>query len=192
MLEIAIWLSETKWSIALLESLYMYPWIESAHVLSICFFIGILLFVALRLMGVAFTKLPISVMNRKVLPWSLFGFGLMMLTGFLLFYAIPVRSYQNIFFRFKVILILVAGLNAFLFHRQMKLEGMNWDEGKSIPKSVHLKAAASLVLWSGVIISGRMIAYNWFDCDRQPQPEWVNWAAGCIVDLNQMGGLDGI
>ena len=192
MLEIAIWLSETKWSIALVESLYMYPWIESAHVLSICFFIGILLFVDLRLMGIAFTKLPISEMNEKVLPWSLFGFGLMMLTGFLLFYAIPVRSYQNIFFRFKVILILLAGLNAFLFHRQMKLEGMNWDEGKSIPKSVHLKAAASLVLWSGVIISGRMIAYNWFDCDRQPQPEWVNWAAGCIVDLNQMGGLDGI
>ena len=192
MLEIAIWLSETKWSIALLESLYMYPWIESAHVLSICFFIGILLFVDLRLMGVAFTKLPISEMNKKVLPWSLFGFGLMTLTGFLLFYAIPVRSYQNIFFRFKVILILLAGLNAFLFHRQMKVEGMIWDEGKSIPKSVHLKAAASLVLWSGVIISGRMIAYNWFDCDRQPQPEWVNWAAGCIVDLNQMGGLDGI
>ncbi len=192
MLEIAIWLSETKWSIALLESLYMYPWIESAHVLSICFFIGILLFVDLRLMGVAFTKLPISEMNKKVLPWSLFGFSLMMLTGFLLFYAIPVRSYQNIFFRFKVILILLAGLNAFLFHRQMKVEGMIWDEGKSIPKSVHLKAAVSLVLWSGVIISGRMIAYNWFDCDRQPQPEWVNWAAGCIVDLNQMGGLDGI
>ena len=192
MLEIAIWLSETKWSIALLESLYMYPWIESAHVLSICFFIGILLFVDLRLMGVAFTKLPISEMNKKVLPWSLFGFGLMTLTGFLLFYAIPVRSYQNIFFRFKVILILLAGLNAFLFHRQMKVEGMIWDEGKSIPKSVHLKAAVSLVLWSGVIISGRMIAYNWFDCDRQPQPEWVNWAAGCIVDLNQMGGLDGI
>ena len=191
MLEIAIWLSETKWSIALLESLYMYPWIESAHVLSICFFVGILLFVDLRLMGVAFTKLSISEMNKKVLPWSLFGFGLMTLTGFLLFYAIPVRSYQNIFFRFKVILILLAGLNAFLFHRQMKLEGMIWDEGKSIPKSVHLKAAASLVLWSGVIISGRMIAYNWFDCDRQPQPEWVNWAAGCIVDLNQMGGLDG-
>ena len=79
MLEIAIWLSETEWSIALHESLYMYPWIESAHVLSICFFIGILLFVDLRLMGVAFTKLPISEMNKKVLPWSLFGFGLMML-----------------------------------------------------------------------------------------------------------------
>jgi hypothetical protein len=27
-----------------------------------------------------------------------------------------------------------------------------------------------------------MIAYNWFDCDRQPQPAWVNWAAGCVVE----------
>ena len=192
MLEIAIWLSETEWSIALHESLYLYPWIESAHVLSICFFIGTIIFVDLRLMGVVFNKLPISEMNTRVLPWSIFGFCLMALTGLLLFYAIPVRSYQNIFFRFKIFLILLSGLNALLFHRQMSLEGKKWDEGQNIPKSVHLKAAASLILWSGVIISGRMIAYNWFDCDRQPQPEWVNWAAGCIMGLSQTGDYDGI
>jgi len=68
MLEIVIWLSETEWSIALHESLYLYPWIESAHVLSICFFIGTLIFVDLRLMGVVFNKLPISEMNTRVLP----------------------------------------------------------------------------------------------------------------------------
>ena len=105
MLEIAIWLSETEWSIALHESLYLYPWIESAHVLSICFFIGTIIFVDLRLMGVVFNKLPISEMNAKVLPWSIFGFCLMTLTGLLLFYAIPVRSYQNILFRLKVFLL---------------------------------------------------------------------------------------
>jgi len=157
MLEIAIWLSETEWSIALLESLYLYPWIESAHVLSICFFIGTLIFVDLRLMGVVFNKLPISEMNTRVLPWSIFGFGLMTITGLLL-YAIPVRSYQNIFFRFKIFLILLAGLNAFLFHRQMSLEGKKWDEGQNIPKTVHLKAAASLILWSGVI------SFRPYDC----------------------------
>ena len=184
MLEIVIWLSETKWSIALVESLYLYPWIESAHVLSICFFVGILIFVDLRLMGLVFNKLPISEMNRKVLPWSLFGFGLMTITGFLLFYAIPIRSYQNIFFRMKIILIVLAGLNAYLFHKQMKNNGDKWDESKNIPKSVKFKATASLCLWALVIISGRMIAYNWFDCDRQPQPEWVNWAAGCVVELS--------
>ena len=47
-LEFCKWLASTKWSIALHESLYMYPWIESAHVLSICLFIGILLLLARR------------------------------------------------------------------------------------------------------------------------------------------------
>jgi hypothetical protein len=42
--------------------------------------------------------------------------------------------------------------------------------------------AASLVAWATVIAMGRMIAYNWFDCDRQPQPDFVNWAAGCVVE----------
>jgi hypothetical protein len=35
------------------------------------------------------------------------------------------------------------------------------------------------MLWGVIIVSGRMIAYNWFDCDKQPQPNWVNRAAGC-------------
>jgi hypothetical protein len=26
-----------------------------------------------------------------------------------------------------------------------------------------------------------MMAYNWFDCDLQPQSAFVNWAAGCVV-----------
>jgi hypothetical protein len=39
----------------------------------------------------------------------------------------------------------------------------------------------SLILWAVVIVSGRMIAYNWFDCDLQPQPPVINVAAGCLV-----------
>ena len=42
-------------------------------------------------------------------------------------------------------------------------------------------AIVSLTAWAGVIVAGRMIAYNWFDCDIQPQSAFVNWAAGCVV-----------
>ena len=76
----------------------------------------------------------------------------------------------------------------FLFHRQMRREGHKWDQTKTIPLSVHIKAASSLFIWSLVIISGRMIAYNWFDCDKQPQPEWVNWFAGCVLEITYAGG----
>jgi len=191
MLEFAVWLSETKWSIALHESLYLYPWIESTHVLSICLFFGTLLFVDLRLTGKVFNNLSVVDMNRKVLPLTLFGFLVMSVTGLLLFYAIPVRNYQNIFFRIKILLIVIAGINAFFFHRRMSNEAKVWDQDSSIPSSMKNRAITSLVLWSSVIISGRMIAYNWFDCDRQPQPKWINTLTSCEVDYSLFEGIDG-
>jgi len=191
MLDFVVWLSETKWSIALHESLYLYPWIESTHVLSICLFFGTLLFVDLRLTAKVFNNLSISEMNRKVLPLTIFGFLVMSLTGLLLFYAIPVRNYQNIFFRIKMLLMVIAGINAFFFHRRMSKEAKIWDKDSSIPKSMKNSAIASLALWSSVIISGRMIAYNWFDCDRQPQPRWINELTSCEVDYSLFEGIDG-
>ena len=191
MLDFAVWLSETKWSIALHESLYLYPWIESTHVLSICLFFGTLLFVDLRLTGKVFNNLSVADMNRKVLPLTLFGFLVMSVTGLLLFYAIPVRNYQNIFFRIKILLIVIAGINAFFFHRRMSKEAKVWDKDSSIPSSMKNSAITSLVLWSSVIISGRMIAYSWFDCDRQPQPKWINTLTSCEVDYSLFEGIDG-
>ena len=191
MLNFVIWLSETKWSIAIHESLYLYPWIESTHVLSICLFFGTLLFVDLRLTGRVFSNLSISEMNRRVLPLTLFGFSVMFITGMLLFYAIPVRNYQNIFFRIKILLIIIAGINALFFHRRMSKEAKVWDKDSFIPKSMKNSAITSLVLWSAVIITGRMIAYNWFDCDRQPQPRWINALTSCEVDYSLFEGIDG-
>ncbi|MFL2701692.1 MAG: hypothetical protein EVA52_00880 [Gammaproteobacteria bacterium] len=191
MLDFVVWLSETKWSIALHESLYLYPWIESTHVLSICLFFGTLLFVDLRLTDKVFNKLSVSEMNTKVLPLTIFGFLVMSITGLLLFYAIPVRNYQNIFFRIKMLLMAVAGINAFFFHRRMSREAKIWDKDSSIPRSMKNSAITSLVLWSSVIISGRMIAYNWFDCDRQPQPRWINELTSCEVDYSLFEGIDG-
>jgi hypothetical protein len=56
-----------------------------------------------------------------------------------------------------------------------------WGDAEQPPRAARLAGYASLVLWAGIIISGRLIAYNWFDCDIQPQPDFVNWAAGCVV-----------
>jgi hypothetical protein len=47
-------------------------------------------------------------------------------------------------------------------------------------KGARLAGALSLSLWIGVVFSGRMIAYNWFDCDRQPQPDVINFLTSCV------------
>ena len=192
MLNFVEWLSSTSVSTALRESLYLYPWIESAHVLFIAIFFGTLLFVDLRLTGHVFKELSITDMNKRVLPLTIIGFILMCITGFLLFYAVPIRNYQNLFFRIKIVLIFLAGLNAFYLHWTMNKESKIWDKESVIPSKMKLSAVCSLFMWSLVIISGRMIAYNWFDCDRQPQPDIINFLTSCVVETEFYEAIDGI
>ncbi len=176
------WLAETQWSIALHESLWVYPLVESTHVWALALFVGFAVVLDLRLLGLALRKVPVSEVARKLLPWTVAGFIVMIVTGGLLFYAIPVRTYQNIFFRVKVLLLILAGINVWVFHSTVWRRVAAWDRDPVTPKSARFAGAASLVLWTCIIFAGRMIAYNWFDCDRQPQPEIVNWAAGCVVE----------
>lgn len=173
------WLAGTAWSIALHESLYMYPLVESTHVLTLCLFAGTAVMFDLRLLGLTMKAVPAWTVMERLLPWTRAGFAVMVTTGVLLFYAIPVRSYQNIFFRAKIVLLLLAGLNVFLFHRGIYRRVHEWGADPVLPRAARLAGVMSLVLWAGVIVSGRLIAYNWFDCDIQPQPAIVNWAAEC-------------
>ena len=118
-----------------------------------------------------------------MLPWTVIGFVIMVATGVALFYAIPERTFHSLWFRVKVILLVVAGLNAWWMHRRVAVDRAEWDDAERPPSSARVSAAISLAMWAGVVVTGRMIAYNWFDCDRQPQPEFVNWAAGCVLAL---------
>jgi hypothetical protein len=175
------WLDSTAWSTALHESLYMYPLIESTHVLTLGLFVGLTVAWDLRLLGVTFTSVPVTEFARRILPWSRAGFYVMFTTGALLFYAIPVRNYQNVFFRTKMILLVLALLNIWYFHNRTERSVKEWESSVPPPRTARLAAAVSIALWFAIVVSGRMIAYNWFDCDIQPQSDFINWAAGCEV-----------
>jgi hypothetical protein len=47
------------------------------------------------------------------------------------------------------------------------------------PKAARIAGGISLALWICIVFSGRMIAYNWFDCDRQPQSWIINFLTSC-------------
>jgi uncharacterized protein DUF6644 len=176
------WLAETPWSIRLHESLYGYPLVESTHFWMLALFVGFTVMLDLRLLGWVMRRVPVSEVAQRLLPWMRVSFGLMVLTGLALFYAIPVRSYQNVFFRVKMVLLVIAGVNVFVFHSGIFKRVTSWDRDVKPPPRARLAGASSILLWISIIFAGRMMAYNWFDCDRQPQPAWVNWAAGCVVE----------
>ena len=163
LLEICHWLEKTPWSIALHESLWVYPIVESVHVLTLCLFLGTAVMLDLRLLGVTMRQAPVSQVVTRLLPWTAAGFALMVMSGALLFYAIPVRTYLNIFFRLKVLMLVSAGLNAWVFHARVYRRVAEWDLDPVPPRGARVAAGLSLALWAGIVVAGRMIAYNWFD-----------------------------
>ena len=157
------WLSQTPGSIALHESLYMYPLVESVHVLTLCLFVGMSVLLDLRLLGLTMRRVPVGEMTDRLLPWIVGGFFVMVLTGALLFYANPVRSYRNVFFRLKMSTLLLAGVNAAAYHYGIHRKIAEWGGDGRPPQRARIAGAVSLVCWAVIVVSGRMIAYDWFD-----------------------------
>ena len=157
------WLEGLAWTTAIRESDWGYPIIETAHVASIVAFAGLVIVMDLRLVGLAFTHAPLTEIQRRLFPWQMAGFVLSTATGLLLCCVDPLRYYGNVFFRVKLVLLALAGLNALSFHRTIYRTVGLWDEDPLVPGTARLAGAVSLLLWSAIIVSGRFIAYNWFD-----------------------------
>ena len=90
------WLATTSGSVALHESQYLYVALESVHVLTLCLFVGLSAMLDLRLLGLTMRRVPVSQVVTRLLPWTIVGFTIMVISG-AAFYAIPVRPSQHLF-----------------------------------------------------------------------------------------------
>ena len=181
LLRFAEWLDTHAWSSGLHESYYMYNWVESTHVLTLMIFLGMLFVIDLRMLGLTMTNVSASRIAARLNVPMMIGFAIMIITGFLLYYAVPVRTTQSIWFRVKFVLLIAAGINAWLFHREMNESVSTWDNEPVAPKRLRYAAGLSLALWVGVVTTGRLIAYDWYDCYRV-NSDLIAWAAGCVAE----------
>jgi len=156
------WLEGLAWTTALREGPYGYPLIETSHVVCIVVFAGLVIMMDLRLAGLAFADAPLAQMQRRLFPWQMATFVPSVATGILLFCVDPLRYYTNVLFLAKLVLLLLAGLNALAFH--LKTQGMaeTWDEDPKATAMARVTGAASLLLWSITIVVSRLIPNNWF------------------------------
>ena len=175
------WLATTAGSIALHESHYAYRIVSTVHVVTLSLFVGTAAMLDLRLLGATMRSVPVSEVARRLRPWTAAGFVLMAVSGALLFYANPSPRYLNIFFRAKMAMLVLAGINAWLFHRNVFPRAAEWDNDPVPPRRARIAGGLALALWALMIVSGRMIAYDWFDCGRQPQPAIINLLEGCLT-----------
>ncbi len=177
-----------SWSQQLLGSLNIWPLLEGTHVLTLMAFAGTIWIVDLRMMGVAFRNTSFSKLNDKVLPYTATAFAVMIITGIVLFLAKPMVYYHSLWFRLKIVFLIVAAINIFWFHHRIQKGQAEWDENPSPPSAVRMSGLISMISWILVIAFGRLIAYNWLDCGK-PLPGWVNviaecasWPGGIVTD----------
>ena len=152
------WSQHTDWATAMKESSLVFPLIEGSHILSLSFSVGMVMMLDLRLLRISFRSQPVSLMMEQLMPWTVAGFGVMFVTGTLLFLTQAVKAYGNVFFRVKMILLVLAGINA-LYQLKYYPKMAEWDRTET-PLGVRAIAVLSLIFWIGVIACGRTMAYE--------------------------------
>ena len=154
------WLQTTTIAKAISENEILFPWIESVHVLAIVLVIGTISIVDLRLLGVASLDRAVRHLMGDVLPYTWAAFGIAAITGSLLFASDAVNYGHNFFFRGKLILLVLAGLNMAIFHLASIREIGHWDATKKTPISAKIAGGVSLLLWVCVVAFGRGIGFT--------------------------------
>ena len=147
--QLSQWIQATYW---------LWPVLEIIHFFGLTLLMGGLIIVDLRMIGF-FPTINLQGV-KKLLPFVIFGFLLNLITGIFFIYGDPSRYAINIGFQIKLILILLAGCNAAIYH--FRVESYALDLGslsRRPPLTIKLVGLTSLSLWTGVLLLGRLIPY---------------------------------
>jgi hypothetical protein len=147
---------------AMRQWLWLYPSVETVHIVGIGLLFGSIAVLDLRLLGLS-RSISVRTLARHVLPWTAGSFLLIVPSGLMMFTAHASEFIESPVFVLKMCLIMAAGLNAALFHTMVFRTADVWDaeDMRKLPPppSARVSAAVSLLVWISVIACGRLLAY---------------------------------
>lgn len=140
------------------DSVWTYPILETIHLIGLGLLFGSIFAYDLRVLGVS-QRLAIPTLGAHLLPWVWTGFLLNAVSGSLLFSSDAAEFAANPALQAKLTLIALAGINAAAFHMRVGSgSAKSLDDGAQL-RPARVSAMLSIVLWTGVIVAGRMMAY---------------------------------
>jgi hypothetical protein len=157
-MEFFAWLETTGIALAIRDHAWIYPALETAHYIGLACLVGGIMLIDLRLLGFA-RALPMRSMIGLV-PWVWVGFVINALSGSLIFIYGATNFSGNPAFQIKLVLMLLAGINAMIFTLAAARSGGSWVESGQVPPAIKVVATASFLLWLGVVTAGRWMAYT--------------------------------
>ena len=146
------WLGTSAVANAMNGPEWAFPMVESLHFIGFALSIGTIAIIDLRLMGWGMRREPAGQIAAGLAPWTIAGIALMLITGPLMFSADPMQYYFNVSFRFKMAFLAAALVSHAIIYRKATTSGFSPGFGK-------IAGLLSLLLWTGVVAGGRMIAF---------------------------------
>jgi hypothetical protein len=141
------------------ESMWVFPVIETLHVVTLAMTVGSIALLDFRLLGLGFDRRPVRSAASDVLPWTWGAFVATCLSGFLMF-ASAASYYVTIpAFRYKALCLLLAGVNMLVLHFGSWRDLGEWNDDVQIPGAAKAAAALSLLFWGGVVVLGRWTGF---------------------------------
>ncbi|CAH9416219.1 hypothetical protein SGL43_03242 [Streptomyces globisporus] len=154
------WLENTWLAEIIRSTAYLYPMLESIHIIGIALLIGPAAAFDLRLLGVGQQMLRVTTAANHLLRLSHVGFVIAAVTGVALFLPGANLIADRGSAPWKLGLILLAGINILIFHRRTYRNVADWDTNQPTPIAARCAAVVSLTSWTGVTIAGRLLAYT--------------------------------
>lgn len=161
-MDISAWLKsleDTGLASGIRNSLYIFPFLESVHVMALSLVFGTIVVVDLRALGIASAHRSFSRMSSELLRITWGAFVVAALTGALMFTTNARVYFHNTSFRVKMLLLALAGLNMAIFHLTAGKSVARWDHARA-PRAGRITGALSIALWVAIILAGRVIGFT--------------------------------
>ena len=153
------WLNDTNVAQSIRDSVWLFPAIETVHVIAIVIVVGSITRLDLRLAGLVWRDRPVTEVSEEMLPWTWISFAVATIFGLLLFVSKPFQYLGIAFFDVKIVLIMLAGLNMLVFQYGLFRHVTKWDRDPFPPTGVRIAGSLSLAFWVSVVVCGRLIGF---------------------------------
>jgi uncharacterized membrane protein SirB2 len=160
MLDFAQWLGQTRISLAIQTNLWVIPTVQSIHIAAIGVVMSSVFMLDLRIFGWAGMDETPSQTAHRFAPWLWGALGVLLVTGVLMIVGEPVRELLSLSFWLKMSLIIVGAALAAGFQMTLGRHGRDWEESFVNRRTTKCLAMVTFVVWCGIVILGRLIAYD--------------------------------
>ena len=148
LVDFAKWLEGTPWGVMVRTSLWAYPFTQLIHFTGLSIWLGTILALDLRLIGVGKHKETAAQLRDDLFAWNWIGFCIVVTGGFLLFSSSATAFISNIAFQWKLGILVPIAL---IWHIFVQSKSRMWGQSPDTPMIAKISGFTEIVTWICVI-----------------------------------------